>query len=173
MGTDKQANVVHLIDFGLSKEFRDPNTYLHIPCNSTHGLTGTATFASIHSHLGLELGRRDDLKSLTYILIYFLRGSLPWQDLHSVQDIVRSKRRATCKLCHGLPVEFCDFLDYCCSLPFDGKPDYGRFCNLFGNLLSREGLENDIRFDWDVTDNQVGGEWAPGNITKNPQHGRD
>jgi len=88
MGTDKQANVVHLIDFGLSKEFRDPNTYLHIPCNSTHGLTGTATFASIHSHLGLELGRRDDLKSLAYVLIYFLHGSLPWQDLRSVQDIV-------------------------------------------------------------------------------------
>jgi len=169
MGTDKQANVVHLIDFGLSKEFRDPNTYLHIPCNSTRGLTGTATFASIHSHLGLELGRQDDLESLAYILIYFLRGSLPWQDLRSVQDIVRSKRRATRKLCHGLPVEFRDFLDYCRSLPFDGKPDYGCFCNLFGNLLSREGLENDIRFDWDVTDDQVGGKWAPGNITKNPQ----
>src|SRR5712671_811942 len=91
MGTNKQANMVHLIDFGLSKEFRDPNTYLHILCNSTHGLTGTMTFTSIHSHLGLELRRRDDLKSLAYVLIYFLRSSLPWQDLHSVQDIFQSK----------------------------------------------------------------------------------
>ena len=173
MGTDKQANVVHLIDFGLLKEFRDPNTYLHILCNSTHGLTGTATFALIHSHLGLELGRWDNLESLAYVLIYFLCGSLPWQDLRSVQDIVWSKRRATRKLCHRLPVEFRDFLDYCHSLPFDGKPDYGHFCNLFSNLLSQEGLENDIRFDWDVTDDQVGGEWTPGNITKNPQCGRD
>jgi len=114
----------------------DTNTHLHIPYNHAHGLTGTATFASIHSHLGLELGRRDDLKLLAYILIYFLCGSLPWQGLYSVKDIAQCKQRATHKLCHGLPVEFHDFLDYCYSLTFDGKPNYDHFCRLFSDLLS-------------------------------------
>ena len=83
MGTGIQSNMVHLIDFGLAKEYRDPNTYEHIPFKKDVGIVRTATFASINSHLGLELGRRDDLESLAYVLIYFLRGSLPWQDLPS------------------------------------------------------------------------------------------
>lgn len=155
MGVGKQANVVHLIDFGLSKEYRDPDTYQHIPYNKAHGLIGSSTFASIHSHLGMELGRRDDLESLAYVLIYFLRGSLPWQGLSNDQDIVRSKQRSTHTLCKGLPVEFHLFLDYCRSLAFDAKPDYDHFRELFGNLLSREASKNDIGFDWDATDDQI------------------
>ena len=38
MGVGSQADIVHLIDFGLSKEFRDPNTHLHIPLNEGLGL---------------------------------------------------------------------------------------------------------------------------------------
>jgi serine/threonine protein kinase len=92
MGVGRHANVVHLIDFGLSKEYRDPDTHLHMPFNKGLGFTGTATFASINSHLGLELGRRDDLESLTYILFYFLWGFLLWQGLGiEGQDILESK----------------------------------------------------------------------------------
>lgn len=165
--------MVYLIDFGLSKEFRDPSTHQHIRYSRGRGLVGTTTFASIHSHLGSELGRRDDLESLAYILLYFLRGSLPWQGLRKVNDIARSKRMATRNLCHGLPVEFRDFLDYCRSLDFDARPDYDRFFRLFSDLQSREGFENDTRFDWEVADVQSGGGWALRNITENPQHGRD
>ncbi|KAF8262057.1 casein kinase 1 epsilon [Lactarius quietus] len=64
MGRGIQSTVVYLINFGLSKEYWDPNTYEHIPCKTNLGLTGTATFASINSHLGLELGRWDDLDDL-------------------------------------------------------------------------------------------------------------
>ena len=77
MGMGGQSDVIFLVDFGLWKQYRDANTYEHIPCKTNLGLTGTTTFASINSHLGMELGRRDDLESLTYILIYFLHGSLP------------------------------------------------------------------------------------------------
>ena len=91
MGVGSQADIVHLIDFGLSKEFRDPNTHLHIPLNEGLGLIGTATFASINAHLGLELGRRDSLESLAYILFYFLWGSLPWQGVAEEQDILEGK----------------------------------------------------------------------------------
>ena len=83
MGVGRQARVVYLIDFGLSKEFRDPNTYQHIPFNNHLGFIGTAASASLNSHLGLELGRQDNLESPTYILLYFLWGFLPWQGLSS------------------------------------------------------------------------------------------
>jgi serine/threonine protein kinase len=112
MGIGKHANVSHIIDFGLSKEFRDPRTRLHIPRGNTLGLTGTATFASIHSHLGLELGRRDDLESLAYILVYFLCGSLPWQGLDSEgSDLVAESKQQTSThdLCYGLPLELHTF----------------------------------------------------------------
>jgi casein kinase I family protein HRR25 len=57
MGPGMQSNMVNLINFGLLKEYRDPNTYKHIPCKTNLSLTGMATFASINSHLGLELGQ--------------------------------------------------------------------------------------------------------------------
>jgi serine/threonine protein kinase len=151
---------VYIIDFGLSKEFRDPDTHQHIPFRKALGFTGTAMFASIHSHLGLELGRRDDLESLAYILIYFLRGSLPWQGLEfKTRDLVVESKQQTSvhDLCHGLPVELFTFLEYCHSLSFDEKPDYNYLLNLFGNLLSREGFKDDAVFDWEDLDCQIDG----------------
>jgi len=156
MGIGKKASVVYLINFGLSKQFRDPNTHLHIPCINVHGLTGTAVFTSIRSHLGWELSRQDDLESLAYILIYFLRGSLPWQSSghedEREESVLKIKQRITAHdLCHGLPVEFCKFLEYTHSLSFDDKPDYNYLCSLFENCLLREGFNN-LSFDWSPFD---------------------
>jgi len=160
MGVGKHADLVYLIDFGLSKEFRDPDTHMHIPYKDALGLTGTATFASIHSHLGVELGRRDDLESLAYILICFLRGSLPWEGLSNHLIVASKQNTSTLDLCHGLPVEFRVFLEYACSLSFDVKPDYGYLSRLFDELSSRDGDSSDPRFDWDgqidMNENVVG-----------------
>jgi casein kinase I family protein HRR25 len=81
MGIGKGRNQLHVIDFGLSKSYRDSNTHFHIPYKQNKKLTGTARYASISTHLGAEQGRRDDLEALAYVLMYFLRGSLPWQGL--------------------------------------------------------------------------------------------
>ncbi|KAF8263921.1 kinase-like domain-containing protein [Lactarius quietus] len=155
MGIGTQSTVVYLIDFGLSKEYQDPNTYEHIPCKTNLGLTRTATFASINSHLGLELGRQDDLESLTYVLIYFLRGNLPWLGLpYGSWDIFKCKQRTMpSDLCSGLPSEFSTFLEYSRSLSFNDCPDYTYIRNLFNDLSSREGSRNDEVFDWDRVDN--------------------
>ena len=154
MGIGPQSNLVYLIDFGLLKEFRDPSTYKHIPYKTNIGLTGTATFASINSHLGLELGRRDDLESLAYVLIYFLRGCLPWQHLQSgSQGILKSKQQTKLRtLCRGLPAEFATFLEYSRSLGFDEIPNYEYIGDLFRGLLSQDGLGNFVVYDWDRAD---------------------
>jgi serine/threonine protein kinase len=151
MGIGKHANLAYIIDFGLSKEFRDPNTRAHIPYSHGHGFTGTTVFASVNSHLGLELGRRDDLESLAYILIYFLRGFLPWEDEEKSKDILALKQEIISHdIFDELPAEFGTFLKACRSLAFHDKPNYDQYYKLFNNLLLRRGFESTPIFDWEV-----------------------
>jgi len=169
MGVGTHANTVHVIDFGLSKEFRDPNTHAHVLFKKGLGLVGTAAFASINSHLGLELGRRDDLESLAYILFYFLWGFLPWQGLKKGEGILKSKQEITTHaLFHGLPPELHAFFEHSRLLSFEDKPDYDHFCNLFDSLLAKEGFPGDVEFDWDLADAKIPGQDS--RTTSDTQH---
>jgi len=157
MGIGRDGSRVNIIDFGLAKQFRDPETHLHIPYRENKRLTGTARYASIGAHSGVEQARRDDLESLAYVLIYFLRGALPWQDLKAATtkqeyDHIMMKKMAipADALCRGLPAEFSIFLIYTRTLCFDDKPDYSRFRKLFRDLFVREGYQYDYIFDWSV-----------------------
>jgi casein kinase I homolog HRR25 len=157
MGIGKRGNQVNIIDFGLAKKYRDPKTHLHIPYRENKNLTGTARYTSINTHLGVEQARRDDLESLAYVLMYFLRGALPWQGLKAATkkqkyDRIMEKKMTTPTdlLCRGFPSEFGIFLNYCRALRFDDKPDYSYLRKLFRDLFVREGFQYDYVFDWSV-----------------------
>ena len=155
MGIGKHGNLVNVIDFGLARNFRDPMTHLHIPMSENKDLTGTARYTSINAHLGVEQARRDDLESLAYVLLYFLRGTLPWNDVRGKPNkrkynkITQQKvSTPTDVLCHGFPSEFGIFLNYTRALRFDAKPDYPYLRKLFRDLFNREGFQYDYMFDW-------------------------
>lgn len=157
MGLGRKANQVYVIDFGLAKKYRDLHTHKHIPYRENKNLTGTARYASVNTHLGVEQSRRDDLESLGYVLMYFLRGSLPWQGLRAgtkkqKYDKISEKKMLTPveMLCKNYPSEFTSYFHYCRSLRFDDKPDYSYLKRLFRDLFIREGYQFDYVFDWTV-----------------------
>lgn len=80
IGYRNNSKKVYMIDFGLSRKYRTPKGD-HIGYKDNKTLTGTARYVSINTHIGIEQSRRDDLESFIYVLIYFLKGSLPWQNL--------------------------------------------------------------------------------------------
>ncbi|XP_075523328.1 casein kinase 1-like protein 2 [Primulina tabacum] len=157
MGLGKRANQVYAIDFGLAKKYRDSSTQQHIPYRENKNLTGTARYASMNTHLGIEQSRRDDLESLGYVFMYFLRGSLPWQGLKAGTKKQKYERICEKKvstsietLCRSYPAEFASYFHYCRSLRFDDKPDYTYLKRIFRDLFIREGFQFDYVYDWTI-----------------------
>ena len=155
IGTGNNANLIYAIDFGLSKKFRDPRTHQHIPYREGKNLTGTARYASINTHLGIEQSRRDDMEGIAYVLIYFLRGSLPWQGIAAENrkqkyEIISERKIATPVevLCQGLPPEFGTFLSETRHLDFTDVPPYAQYRQMFRDLFIHEGFINDGNYDW-------------------------
>jgi len=164
IGLGKKANQIHVIDFGLAKKYRDPKTQQHIPYREGKNLTGTARYASVNTHLGIEQSRRDDLEALGYVLMYFNRGSLPWQGLKGNSkkekyDRIMEKKMSTPVevLCKHFPSEFVTYLNYCRSLRFEDRPDYAYLRRFLKDLFFRENHQYDFIFDWTILNYQDSG----------------
>ncbi|KAG1865429.1 kinase-like domain-containing protein [Suillus subluteus] len=129
VGLGHLKHTAFIIDFGIAKEYWDTATRVHIPFRQNQRLTGTPAFTSINNHSGVDPGCRDDLESLTYMLIYLLCGSLPWltsdhKKLSSSSVLERKVNTTIEVLCDGIPVEFASVLIYTRSLAFLEDPDY-------------------------------------------------
>ncbi|KAL4062222.1 kinase-like domain-containing protein [Scleroderma citrinum] len=151
----KNANVIHIIDFGMAKHYRDPKTKVHIPYRERKSLSGTARYMSINTHLGREQSRRDDLESLGHVFMYFLRGGLPWQGLRAATnkqkyEKIGEKKQTTpiAELCEGFPEEFSIYMNYVRKLGFEEAPDYDFLRELFTKILKNIGEQDDGIYDW-------------------------
>ena len=155
IGRKKNSNIIYAIDFGISSRYVDPKTGQHIEYREGRNISGTARYASINNHLGVEPSRRDDMESIAYMLIYFLKGQLPWQSLQGrtkkekYDAIMKRKMEVpTDELCSGLPREFQFFIDDIRRLDFTDTPRYSLYREIFRDLFIREGYVYDYLYDW-------------------------
>lgn len=154
-GTPETENILYVIDLGLSKKFRDPKTRQHIPFREGKALTGTARYASINTHIGIEQSRRDDLEGIAYVLIYLLKGTLPWMGIKMENrkqkyEAISDRKMATPidVICQDIPKEFAVFLSEVRKLDFQDRPDYSLYRDMFRTLFVREGYVYDYKYDW-------------------------
>ena len=137
----RDPNIIYLIDYGLSKKYRSTKTKKHIRFSNTGRLTGTLRYASSNALKGSEQSRRDDLISIGYMLIFFLKRELPWQKIRDKDETKRYikiyKMKKEIKpeiLCQGLPNEIVEYMKYVQHLGFEQEPNYNYLRNLFKSI---------------------------------------
>jgi len=155
MGMGEAQDRVLIMDFGLAKRYMDRISGKHIACTEHRGVTGTVRYASLNVHEGLEPSRRDDLEAIGFVLMHFLRGTLPWQGLKASSKRAKHEKIKRCKqktsideLCKGYPDEFAQYLKHCRSLQYAERPDYEYLRKLMRDCMARERLKRDGVFDW-------------------------
>jgi serine/threonine protein kinase len=155
MGLDELSENVYIIDFGLAKKYRSMTTLIQYPLTKKDKLTGTARYASINELKGYEHSRRDELESVGYILVYFLKGKLPWQRIKAntkeekYKKILEKKIEISSnELCKGLPKEFENFLEYTKQLKYEERPNYNILRKFLDNIMKRKNYNYDYIYDW-------------------------
>jgi len=128
---NEPSKKLHIIDFGLSRVYIKDGQ--HIPNKPNTPIVGTMRYISTHIHEGNVYSRRDDIISILYVIIYLLKGRLPWCGLKSNAGDRRTKSELVYEvkkrtpipiLCKGLPAIFERMLTYAYKIEFDEKPDY-------------------------------------------------
>ena len=150
----KNESQIYLIDFGLAKKYKSERGN-HVKFAMTKHITGTPRFCSINAMRGVEQSRRDDLESLSYLILYFLNGSLPWQGLkitsrpQRFKEITRLKKNLKVEsLSEKIPQEIILFHKYTRKLGFTENPKYEYMKKLFHSVLNKYGYINDKKFSW-------------------------
>ena len=154
IGPKNKERIIYLIDFGLSKKISNDKILPTIKAD--RNIIGTMRYISMNTHQGYEQGRRDDLESLFYIIIYFMKGELPWQNIkcktraEKYAKIFEIKKKVTenGELVEELPLEMGKILEYILGLNFAEKPNYLMIKNAIELILNKLNLSNDLQFDW-------------------------
>ena len=162
MGLKELSQYVYILDFGLAKKYKSSKTLEQFPFVYRNKITGTARYASINSLRGYEQSRKDNLESIGYALIYFLKGKLPWQGIEVKTKEERYKRIlnkkleiSTKELCAGLPEEFEIILDYAKNMEYLEQTDYEKLRNYFNTILRNEHLKFDYIYDWTTQEDRL------------------
>ena len=155
VGLNELSKYLYLLDFGLAKKYRSTVTLKQYPLINKKKLTGTARYASINALRGFEQSRRDDLESAGYVLMYFLRGSLPWQGIpgktkdERYKKILQKKNDTSAQeLCEGFPEEFEKYIEYTRNMEYEEEPDYDKLRDYFLDVLDKKNELFDYIYDW-------------------------
>jgi hypothetical protein len=95
----------------------------------TSGIIGSYSYASLNAHNHIELSRRDDLESLFYMLLYFLIGTLDWQQLPIEKKDYIIHKKAHVLNNPNIPSPLVNYMNYVKKLEFEEMPDYNYLIN--------------------------------------------
>jgi len=144
--------LIYLIDYGLSKKYKDMKNDMHIPFKNDRQITGTIRYISINTHKGFEQSRRDDIESACYIIIYFLIGKLNWDGIkcktkeEKIHKIMEKKEEfKNNKEYKKLPTPFSQIIQYTYNLSFEEKPNYDYIFGIINKGL--EQFENESNYE--------------------------
>ena len=146
---------IYIIDFGLAKKYFSASKGQHIKFCTGKNLIGTARYCGRNAHRGYEQGRRDDIESIGYVLMYFLLGVLPWQGLKVKKnedqfEKIAQKKYSTSfeELTYGQPEEFLLYFKHCDMLNFEDAPNYTYLIGLFQSVIDKYCRDCYYDFDW-------------------------
>ena len=119
-------------------------------------LVGTVRYSSIHALGGYEQSRRDDMEGLCYVMVYFLKGKLPWQGIkienkeerYKVIYEIKKRIKVNELIGNEFPCEFQEFVTYCRNLRFEEEPNYTYLKGLIKSIIIKYHFEFDVNFDW-------------------------
>jgi serine/threonine protein kinase len=143
----KDNDVLYLIDFGLCRKYKSSRTGKHIKPKCLGKFTGTSRYASVYAMAGNEQSRRDDIESIGYMIIFFMKKRLPWQGIkgrtykecyHKL--FLMKKYMKIEELCKGLPREIIEYMNIAKAMKFEQEPDYNYLKNLFKSILKKNNV---------------------------------
>ena len=151
----KKKEIIYIIDFGLAKQYLNNKTGKHVKYCVNKKWSGTSRFASANTLKGIEPSRRDDMESFCYLLLYLMKGSLPWDQINEPSEIneiliiYKMKEYMPADIMFkDLPWQMSEFYKYCKNLNFEQKPNYNYLRKLLINILEYIGEKNDLYFSW-------------------------
>ena len=150
IGFGENQKYIYIIDFGLAKLYMKNGQ--HIKFREKKHTKGNRVFISINIHSKIQTSRRDDIESLGYNMIFFMKGKLPWTHIKQSHDILEKKLNISLdELCEGTPDEFKDFIKYARNMKFEEEPDYAYLNKLLLKAAEKNGIELDkIEYDWEI-----------------------
>lgn len=156
VGSGINTQTIYLVDFGKSKKFMDSEGN-HIQIKNNKLPVGNVRYTSVEADKGHDQSRKDDLEALIYIMVYFLKSTLPWKGLSATTicekyKLVRSTKAKTTPriLCGGLPQEFIEMLEYVQLLKFQETPDYNLIRECIKKMMNVNKYPMDYIYDWKI-----------------------
>lgn len=147
---NKNKSLFYITDFLLAKKYMSSKTGKHIKYSINNKWSGSTTFVSANVQKGIEPSRRDDIESLFYVLLFLMKGSLPWQNISKENLMIYNINKCSKSeiICKGLPKETIYFLNYCRNIKFEQMPNYNYLRSLLLNILNYINEKNDLHFYW-------------------------
>jgi casein kinase 1 len=153
VGRGKLKHKIYLTDFELSTSY--VRNGKHIPEEARERFNGSLRFSSRAANAKGAVGRKDELESWLYCLIFMVKGELPWMHVSAknmkdaIEEVLEVKTKSRGELLGGLPEAFREMMAYVDELKFGSAPEYGRLRAALQGVMKKNGYELDYKFDWE------------------------